>query len=63
MVVALLKLGPQPGGFLGQPERFGALAVEGGLDRGAALALSIQLSLEGVGSLLEPLELLRQRGG
>jgi hypothetical protein len=62
-MMALLKLGAQAGGFLVQPTGLGALAVEGGLDRRAAFALSLELPLEGVGPLLEALELLGQRGG
>jgi hypothetical protein len=38
-VIALLKLGPQAGVLLVQPARRGALAIEGLLQRGAALAL------------------------
>jgi hypothetical protein len=38
------------------------LAIEGGLDRRAALALSFELPLQRVGPLLEMLDLLGQRG-
>ena len=62
-MIALFQLGAQTGGFLVQPPGLGALAIERGLDRRAALSLGGELPLEGLGPLLEALELLGQRGG